>query len=147
MKIERLNQNWGFFKDVHTLEDLKTATKCVKVDLPHTWNNFDGQDGGGDYYRAKCFYKKNVTLTKRGDKDYYLEFRGVNSIADVYVNGEHAAHHEGGFSTFRANVTDLLVDGLNEDCGVRGQFGKRRVYPQMADFTFFAEYTGRVYDQ
>ncbi|MGN0744215.1 MAG: glycoside hydrolase family 2 protein [Christensenellales bacterium] len=145
MKIECLNQNWGFFKDVHTLEDLKTATKCVKVDLPHTWNNFDGQDGGGDYYRAKCFYKKNVTLTKRGDKDYYLEFRGVNSIADVYVNGEHAAHHEGGFSTFRANVTDLLVDGLNEIAVSADNSANDRVYPQMADFTFFGGIYRDVY--
>ena len=39
----------------------KTAEeKFKKVNLPHTWNNLDGQDGGGDYYRATCWYKKSI---------------------------------------------------------------------------------------
>ena len=29
-----------------------------KVDLPHTWNNIDGQDGGDDYYRGTFNYVK-----------------------------------------------------------------------------------------
>ena len=26
------------------------------VDVPHTWNNLDGQDGGNDYWRGICAY-------------------------------------------------------------------------------------------
>ena len=29
----------------------------VTVDLPHTWNALDGQDGGDDYYRGTCTYE------------------------------------------------------------------------------------------
>ena len=28
------------------------------VDLPHTWNNIDGQDGGNDYWRGTCHYRR-----------------------------------------------------------------------------------------
>ena len=38
----KLMKNWQF-----TGPDGKT----VAVDLPHTWNNIDGQDGGNDYWR------------------------------------------------------------------------------------------------
>ncbi len=43
-----LMKNWQF-----TGPDGKTIT----VDLPHTWNNIDGQDGGNDYWRGSCTYK------------------------------------------------------------------------------------------
>ena len=27
------------------------------LDLPHTWNALDGQDGGNDYWRGVCTYR------------------------------------------------------------------------------------------
>ena len=33
--------------------------RCT-VDLPHTWNNIDGQDGGNDYWRGTCTYKTQL---------------------------------------------------------------------------------------
>ena len=42
-----LNLGWEFFKDL--------AAAGEKVDLPHTWNGKDGQDGGNDYYRGTCY--------------------------------------------------------------------------------------------
>ena len=41
----KLMKNWQF-----TGPDGKTTA----VDLPHTWNNIDGQDGGNDYWREMC---------------------------------------------------------------------------------------------
>ena len=46
----KLMKNWQF-----TGPDGKTAA----VDLPHTWNNIDGQDGGNDYWRGTCIYKRS----------------------------------------------------------------------------------------
>ena len=46
--VTKLMKNWQF-----TGPDGKTAT----VDLPHTWNNLDGQDGGNDYRRGTCTYR------------------------------------------------------------------------------------------
>ena len=109
-----------------------------RVDLPHTWNAVDGQDGGNDYWRGSCKYTRELP---RPDFDpetqrVYLEFCGVNSSAKVVLNGQTAVEHDGGYSTFRADVTDLLKEEnlleVTADNSVND-----RVYPQKADFTFY----------
>lgn len=144
MRKECLNKSWKFYHNCCSLEGIENADVRV-VNLPHTWNNLDGQDGGADYFRGSCFYTKEIQLTKKQDKEYYLEFLGVNSIADVYVNGEKVVHHEGGFSTFRANVTEKLVDGVNLIAVCADNSANDSVYPQMADFTFFGGMYRSVY--
>ncbi len=139
-----LNNGWRFFQGCNTLEEMESV-ESIKVNLPHTWNYLDGQDGGSDYYRGKCFYRKKISLTKKENKVYYLEFRGVNAICEVFVNGTSVAYHEGGFSTFRANVTDALVDGENLIAVSADNSPNDRVYPQMADFTFFGGIYRNVY--
>ena len=36
--------------------------------------------------------------------------------ADVYFNGTHLAHHEGGYSTFRVDLTDISGKKTNLPC-------------------------------
>ena len=139
-----INTGWRFFKNCNSIEEMD-AIESIKVNLPHTWNNLDGQDGGSDYFRGKCFYRKKIALTKKENKVYYLEFRGVNAMSEVFVNGVSVAYHEGGFSTFRANVTDQLVDGENTIIVSADNSSNDRVYPQMADFTFFGGIYRNVY--
>ncbi|MBE6925216.1 MAG: glycoside hydrolase family 2 protein [Ruminococcaceae bacterium] len=127
-KTTLLNQDWTFLYHDGT---------CTPVNIPHTWNNIDGQDGGNDYYRGTCRYAKTF---RRPDFDenerVFLEFRGVNASAKVILNGATVATHDGGYSTFRADITahlreenDLLVEVDNSV--------NDRVYPQKADFTFY----------
>ena len=83
----------------------------VTLNLPHTWNAEDGFDGGNDYFRGSCLYQKKLAKADLPEADlYYLEFRGTNASADVYVNGNKLAHHDGGYSTWRVNITDALTD-------------------------------------
>jgi len=132
--ILNLNLGWSFLKgttDVHTKENAET------VNLPHTWNAQDGQDGGNDYFRGSCLYKKRVKKSDLPQADeYYLELRGANSSADVYVNGKHLAHHDGGYSTWRVHFTEVLADE-NEIAIVVDNSPNETVYPQFADFTFY----------
>ena len=44
-----LNKDWTFI-----YHDGSRQT----VDIPHTWNALDGQDGGDDYWRGTCTYEK-----------------------------------------------------------------------------------------
>ncbi|MCD8084796.1 MAG: glycoside hydrolase family 2 protein [Clostridiales bacterium] len=124
-----LNQSWQF-----TGKDGVT----VPVDVPHTWNNIDGQDGGNDYYRGTCVYEKQFPAPDYdpATERVYLEFRGVNASAEVILNGATVMTHDGGYSTFRADVTDVLkADNaltVKADNSVND-----RVYPQKADFTFY----------
>ena len=134
--IININKNWKFIQKNIQIVNCKKE-KFKKVNLPHTWNNLDGQDGGNDYYRGTCWYYKKLDDIKYNKNDVvYLEFEGVNSICDVYLNGNIIAHHEGGFSTFRARIDHLLKE-KNELYVKVDNSPNDRVYPQMADFTFF----------
>ena len=128
-KIVRLMKNWQF-----TGPDGKT----VAVDLPHTWNNIDGQDGGNDYWRGTCTYKTQFAAPAFdvAAQQVWLQFEGVNASARVTLNGVEVASHNGGYSTFRADVTTVL--GENNELTVEVDNSKNdRVYPQKADFTFY----------
>lgn len=125
----KLMKNWQF-----TGPDGKTTA----VDLPHTWNNIDGQDGGNDYWRGTCIYKTQFTAPAfdKNTQQVWLQFEGVNASAKVTLNGVEAARHDGGYSTFRADVTALLADS-NELIVEADNSKNDRVYPQKADFTFY----------
>ena len=135
-QIISLNQAWAFTKEAQSLPT-QILPEWETVNLPHTWNAVDGQDGGNDYYRGTCWYAKALDKADLPEgQRYYLEIRGANSSADVYLNGEKLAHHDGGYSTWRVELTDhvqaqnllaIAVDNAPND----------RVYPQMADFTFY----------
>ena len=128
-KCESLMTGWYF-----TGPDQKE----VPVTLPHTWNAVDGQDGGNDYWRGSCTYRTGFTAPAFDAETecVYLEFRGVNATADVTLNGIKCMHHDGGYSTFRADVTALLKEN-NELTVVADNSVNDRVYPQKADFTFY----------
>ena len=132
-KVLNLNENWLFVKNTTDVA-LREGTT---VSLPHTWNAEDGFDGGNDYFRGSCLYVKTLDRASLPEADlYYLEFRGANSSADVYVNGEKLAHHDGGYSTWRVNITDALTDSTDVAVIVDNA-PNETVYPQMADFTFY----------
>ena len=128
-----LNENWLFAKDT-TDVSLRAG---VQVNLPHTWNAEDGFDGGNDYFRGPCLYVKALNKADLPAADcYYLEFNGANSSADVYLNGKKLAHHDGGYSTWRVNITDEITD-TTEIAVIVDNAANDTVYPQMADFTFY----------
>ncbi len=131
--ILNLNENWLFIKNTTDIN----AQGSEAINLPHTWNALDGQDGGNDYFRGSCLYTKTLKKSELPSADlYYLELRGANSSADVYVGGEKLAHHDGGYSTWRVNITDKLTDET-EIAVIVDNSPNETVYPQMADFTFY----------
>lgn len=127
-KIININNNWEFY--------YKNNDSFTNIDLPHTWNNIDGQDGGNDYFRGKCTYVYRFDKPELNDQELYIEFKGVNSSCEVFLNDQSLKVHHGGYSTFRVNLTEHLsqknvlkveVDNSPNDF----------VYPQRADFTFY----------
>ncbi len=131
--IVSLNENWVFVKD--TADILRRDGETVT--LPHCWNAVDGQDGGNDYFRGACLYVKTLKKSDLPKADqYYIEFRGTNSSADLYVGGEKLGHHDGGYSTWRVNITNALSDET-EIAVIVDNSPNDFVYPQMADFTFY----------
>ena len=134
-QIMNLNTGWVFNKQSEIPAEL--CADWEKVDLPHSWNSVDGQDGGNDYFRGTACYAKTLNKTELPvAQQYYLEIQGANSSADVYLDGKHLAHHDGGYSTWRVNITEALQESSLLVIAVDNA-ANDRVYPQMADFTFY----------
>ena len=135
-KVYNFNTKWAFSKEA-TEAPKVMPEKWYWVSLPHTWNDIDGQDGGNDLYRGTAYYAKELEKIDlpKADK-YYLELNGANSSATVYVNGKKLASHDGGYSTWRVNITDVLED-KNLFVVEVDNSQNDRVYPQNADFTFY----------
>ena len=135
-QIININRKWAFSKQA-TSVPAELPMNWDWVNLPHSWNAIDGQDGDSDFFRGTCYYVRKLEKLDLPEADkYYLEIKGANSSADVYVNGKILAHHDGGYSTWRVDITNTLkadnliviaVDNSAND----------KVYPQMADFTFY----------
>lgn len=128
-EITKIMKGWEF-----TGPDGTTTT----VDLPHTWNARDGQDGGNDYWRGTCIYRTHFAAPQFNTASHqvWIQFDGVNASAHVVLNGSPVCNHDGGYSTFRANITELLRDE-NELTVEVDNSKNNRVYPQKADFTFY----------
>ena len=128
-EITKIMKGWEF-----TGPDGTTTT----VDLPHTWNARDGQDGGNDYWRGTCIYRTHFAAPQfnTASQQVWIQFDGVNASAHVVLNGSPVCNHDGGYSTFRANITELLRD-KNELTVEVDNSKNDRVYPQKADFTFY----------
>lgn len=124
-KIIALNNDWVFCK-----EGIKET-----VNLPHTWNGLDGQGmNEGSYYRGACTYTR---IIPKYEGTTYLELKGANSVATVKINGRKVGTHEGGYSTFRFDISSFLSSPKNflEITVDNGE--NKKVYPGFADFTFY----------
>lgn len=140
-----LDNGWQFVKTAASVS-AAWETTGEAVTLPHTWNAIDGQDGGNDYYRGLCWYTRKLDITEVADgqslaelkkeKEIWLEFCGSAMTAEIYLNGEKRITHEGGYSTFRVNLTEYLQEENQLTVSVDNS-DNDGVYPQKADFTFY----------
>lgn len=135
-KVQLFNENWKFTREGKETEN---------VTLPHTWNAKDGQDGGDDYFRGKGVYEKTFSAPwlEEGQR-LYVEFRAVNSSSEVLLNGKSLKKHDGGYSTFRVDLTEALRD-KNTLKVIADNAPNDHVYPQRADFTFYGGIYRDVY--
>ena len=123
-KIISLNNDWTFCK-----EGVKET-----VNLPHTWNNLDGQGAESTYYKGACTYTK---ILPKYDGKVFLELKGANSYCKVLVNGRSAGEHKGGYSTCRFELTKLLTSPKNFLEITVDNSERKDIYPAFADFTFY----------
>ena len=131
-----LNRKWAFSKEAACIPT-EISKKWNFVNLPHCYNAIDGQDGNADYYRGTAYYAKSIDqIDLPKAHRYYLEINGANSSAKVHWNGKCIASHDGGYSTWRVDVTaemaasNLVVIEVDNAPSTT-------VYPQNADFTFY----------
>ena len=134
--IVNINRKWAFTKQSTEIPS-EINKQWDFVNLPHTWNGIDGQDGGNDYWRGTAIYAKELDKEDIPNADrYYIEINGANSSADLYVGGKHYAHHDGGYSTWRVDITESIQQKTMIVLAVDNA-PNQTVYPQVADFTFY----------
>ena len=136
-KVTNINQGWRFLKAaIPAAQAMEYAARGEAVTLPHTWNAIDGQDGGNDYHRGTCWYVRELTAEETAGERLFLEINGAAMTAEVYLNGEKLCRHEGGYSTFRVELTGKLAEKNTLAISVNNE-DNTTVYPQKADFTFY----------
>ena len=134
--VKCINENWLFTMD----EKANIATlpqNAEALNLPHTWNGKDGQDGGNDYKRQRCYYFKEISKAELTGEENYLEFDAVSSSAEVFWNGASIAVHHGGYSRFRVKIPADNMNETNLLAVCADNTPNEEVYPQTADFTFY----------
>ncbi|GIJ66105.1 glycoside hydrolase family 2 protein [Virgisporangium ochraceum] len=136
-----LDAGWRFhFGDVPDAAQPKFDDgSWSQVDVPHTWNGKDGQDGGNNYERGAGWYRRHYTAPAGyAGRRVYLQFDGASLVTEVWVNGRHVGQHEGGFARFRFDVTDALKPGADNVISVRVDNSlNKNVAPLNGDFTVF----------
>lgn len=137
--VINLNQDWRFVQEDAGLPK-ELPSGWLRINLPHTWNAVDGHDGNGGYDRGKYWYAKSFPTPEQplAGGRVYVEILAAGQQATVYVNGSEVIYHEGGYSIFRADITDLCKkDEDNLLVVACSNENKSSVYPQAADFTFY----------
>ncbi len=136
-----LNSGWKFIR-----EDVDNASNTdyddagwTKINIPHTWNNLDGQDGGNDYYRGVGWYRKKIRVDERyKDKRFYIQFDGSNVVTDVFINGHYLGQHKGGYAAFRFDVTPYIKVGEENIIAVKVDNSEDEdISPLFGDYTFY----------
>lgn len=122
-KVTNINKNWLF-----TING-----ESINVNLPHTWNNMDGQDGTNGYLKSRGTYTKEL---EPSSKITFLECEGVNAKAEIRINNQLVATHKGGYSSFRVDITKFIKYGCRVDI-TADNTPDETIYPVFADFTFY----------
>ena len=81
----------------------------LKLNVPSDWNS---QLPELKYYEGTVWYAKHFNAPIGQDGRLFIYFAAVSYRCKVYLNGKEIAEHEGGFTPFQVEVTDLVK---NED--------------------------------
>jgi beta-galactosidase len=86
------------------------------MNLPHTWNAHDVMDEKPGYWRGIGWYRKHFKLDEKfRGKRVFLEFEGVNSVSEFWLNGARMGEHKGGYTSFEFDITDQMKFGEHEN--------------------------------
>ncbi len=107
-EIYSLNSGWKFF-----YAEENSSDNAREISLPHTWN-IDAFVGSGSYRQTSANYLRSLSVPSEWKgKRLFLRFYGVQSVADVFVNGRHVGDHYGGYTAFTMEITDNVSYGYN----------------------------------
>ena len=104
----------GFFKN----QKPKDKSELIEYDfdtsaslqVPGDWNT---QRDELFFYEGTIWYKKSFDYQRKPNTRVFVYFGAANYRADVFLNGEKLGQHEGGFTPFNFEITNLVRDTGN----------------------------------
>lgn len=144
-----LQEGWSFHQG--ELQDAPLSSSFDdsgwrRVSLPHTWNRLgeyrtQRSEATNNYQGTGWYRLRFATPVNAARKRVLVQFDGVGTIADVWVNGVHVGRHRGGYSGFRFDVTPFLSGSGDNVLVVKADNSKPRpgsstanVLPLSGDF-------------
>jgi beta-galactosidase len=142
--VQSISANWLFSKDSAAFDAARepVAPRWEKVSLPHTWNATDVLDDTPGYYRGVGWYRKTLFVPADWQQRRIdLHFGAANQEAEVYLNGQLAGRHAGGYTAFSVPISHYLTfAGSGAQAEVLVKLTNRfnaAIPPLSADFTFY----------
>lgn len=100
-----LNEGWRFF-----FKSENSSDNARHVTLPHTWNTDTG--AAGNLLTTTANYQNDFFIPLDwSSKRLFVKFYGVQTVADVFVNGFYVGGHRGGATAFTLEITDKIRFG------------------------------------
>src|SRR6266702_1981149 len=104
----------GYFKDARP----KTKSDLIEYDfdtseslaVPGDWNT---QKERLLLYEGTIWYKKSFDYQEKPNTRLFVYFGAANYVADIYLNGEKIGRHEGGFTPFNFEITNMVREKAN----------------------------------
>ena len=104
--VRNLNEGWRFFYSWDS-----EAKEAEYVSLPHCW---DSVLGATSYFSLTANYTRNVAIPAEwSQRRLFMHFGGVNSVADLFVNGRYVGTHKGGYTAFTMEITQFVKFGAD----------------------------------
>ncbi|MEQ1553901.1 MAG: sugar-binding domain-containing protein, partial [Ferruginibacter sp.] len=104
------NATSAFFNNYHAKNKLELVEydfdKSPTIHVPGDWNT---QKENLLYYEGTVWYKKSFNYLLKNNSRVFIYFGAVNYKAEVYLNGKKLGIHEGGFTPFNFEITNLLI--------------------------------------
>ncbi|GJM63144.1 beta-galactosidase [Persicobacter diffluens] len=124
---QSMNSGWYFQRADQEAAEL--------VNLPHHYN--EDAYTTSKYFRGRAVYSKNLTFQLKAGKDYELEFEGVNSQAEVYLNEVLVGSHQGGYTSFFVPLNKALNFQGENQLKVVVENTNKDIPPLNGDFSIF----------
>lgn len=136
-----INESWKFYKGEQDKAPISRFddTGWEDVSIPHTWNNLDARDDVPGYYRGEGWYRRHIFIGDEAEnKQIYACFEGANQVTELWVNGNYAGQHTGGYTKFNFNITPFVKTGESNLFTIKVDNSHNPDIPPLsADFTFF----------
>ncbi len=156
-KKESITMNTGWLyssKDYENGEVINLNEKDFEqVGIPHANTLLEKHKGDDfmeqiDSYRFISWYRRHFKLDESyADKSIYINFEGVATVADVYVNGSYVGNHRGAYTGFTFDITDYVkTDGSDNVIAVKVDSERQSEIPPEGGRVDYCVFGGIVRD-